>query len=69
MKFPCARCGQDTSKETAVWLMWRGRLVRVGPTCAKHIQRESAGDAAQKEGVGEDVRARLQGIMERRRRR
>jgi hypothetical protein len=38
MRFPCARCGQLVAKP--VWLMWRGRLSRVGVDCAAAIARD-----------------------------
>ncbi len=38
MNFRCARCGKMVSNPA--WLMWNGRLVRVGQDCAVAIRVE-----------------------------
>jgi uncharacterized C2H2 Zn-finger protein len=40
VNFRCPRCGKQVSNP--VWLMWRGRLVRVGQDCADAIRREKS---------------------------
>jgi hypothetical protein len=43
VNFRCARCGKMVSNP--VWLMWNGRLVRVGQDCAEAIRGEQSPDA------------------------
>lgn len=42
MKFRCDRCGQEVGRP--VWLMWKGRLCRVGEDCAERIRAEKAAE-------------------------
>ena len=43
MNFRCDRCRKPVSRP--VWIMWRGKLSRVGEDCAERIRAEKAASA------------------------
>jgi hypothetical protein len=55
MKFRCQRCSKMVSNPA--WLMWEGRLVRVGQCCAKRI-RDAKGGTGTGQAVGDSEQPR-----------